>query len=959
MAAKYEDVKRKLDYLDDTKGLIATAIEEKGQDITDQDTFRAYVEKILNIETGEIKLFNSIEEMNLDEKSENGDLAIVYNTLEYPLHSNMSFSEIEIPRTFTIDSTYIYTRQISTSNFQMAIGGFYSGQAVNNTIIIVQNTKEYYILRYRPDESGLNFVFSSGEYNGNNFEFDTESFRFNFEKAVTVGNINSVFEGLLNVVTTDFQGLYQYTLNNEYAKSIYYGKGASINELGQFVTELQDWVDMGDVENKIFTYMTTPDIEEFGGITKFNNVEGHSVKNLTMYHNFNQLIQYNGETYIEIGGPYDTLDLANEANATIVKVKFNADFENLLLENANIETQIVEITIGEQTKYYIIGDKILDTDYITNWQYRKVGGGIASINYLDPIIMNTFTSGVYYSFEHGYRDCYIQAPNQLTAYNGSHLVTGCTAYGNDGIIVGDGTYLQHTTTKEFRDYFMPQLPESFSTTQTAVIQSGTQRVPYYTFVEREYKYCDDMDGIKPEEDVVVDVETILDTTFTSNLYQTIKGCEFNKSFYTEHNNQLYYGIIGYNMSSRTSSNGSSSLVHETFLQIHGLLICLDTNSVYKSFSNTYNWKPFSGYGNDYEDPNANIACVNYDFDDDMFVFIIDTGTWAWNSSGAPFIAMGKIKGSTGALTTQRWEVGKHNAPREYVKANYMRYDITTNSLIVPLYGWDKDTANYYTHMICKISSSGSISEWVNKGANLEGYSLLGEDESFYTHEPIFYFRYTDTNGKNHCILKRIDTGKELEIIAPYSTSDNKRAIYGGYMYYTANNPETAQPSLYKVKISDMTLTCDGTLPGTLSSTTFILFNRVPHIVSNNKVYALSDLSTPIYTFYNTSSMYNDVRVDGVEIADGVMQSMYPKASIYSTEILFNKYRQHLYVYRVPETIPVKHDLYFTWPTSVGSDKVSSCYKYQSLPLKLSNYDGTITPFDYEQALLTAQQIEGR
>ena len=41
-----------LDYLQETKGLIKEAIINKGQDITDQDSFRSYVNKIDNIETG-------------------------------------------------------------------------------------------------------------------------------------------------------------------------------------------------------------------------------------------------------------------------------------------------------------------------------------------------------------------------------------------------------------------------------------------------------------------------------------------------------------------------------------------------------------------------------------------------------------------------------------------------------------------------------------------------------------------------------------------------------------------------------------------------------------------------------------------------------------------------------------------------------------------------------------------
>ena len=295
---------------------------------------------------------------------------------------------------------------------------------------------------------------------------------------------------------------------------------------------------------------------------------------------------------------------------------------------------------------------------------------------------------------------------------------------------------------------MPQMPDKCPKNHSYILQYGNQ-VPYYTIVEREYKYCNDANSVPSTDSLVVYIETILDNSYTSNLYNTIYNCEFHKTFYTENNNKLYFGYIGYNMTKRESPGNPGSYVHERFNNIYGMLICLDDMTVYKSFSFTSGWEPFDGWGNGSEDPNANINCVNYDFNDDMFVFIIDTGTWAWNSATAPFIGMLKINGSTGVATTNRWQIGKHGAPREYVKANYMRYDVSTNSLIIPLYSWNKGGNDYYTHMILKLDASGNVTTWVDKGANIYNYYMLGEDESFYTKQPVFFFVYKDTNNVTH------------------------------------------------------------------------------------------------------------------------------------------------------------------------------------------------------------------
>lgn len=43
------ELRTKLEYTDDTKELIKAALQAKGQAVTDQDTFRSYVEKITNM----------------------------------------------------------------------------------------------------------------------------------------------------------------------------------------------------------------------------------------------------------------------------------------------------------------------------------------------------------------------------------------------------------------------------------------------------------------------------------------------------------------------------------------------------------------------------------------------------------------------------------------------------------------------------------------------------------------------------------------------------------------------------------------------------------------------------------------------------------------------------------------------------------------------------------------------
>lgn len=52
MANEYDLISKKLEYIDETKNIIKEAIMEKGQAVSENDTFRSYAEKILAIETG-------------------------------------------------------------------------------------------------------------------------------------------------------------------------------------------------------------------------------------------------------------------------------------------------------------------------------------------------------------------------------------------------------------------------------------------------------------------------------------------------------------------------------------------------------------------------------------------------------------------------------------------------------------------------------------------------------------------------------------------------------------------------------------------------------------------------------------------------------------------------------------------------------------------------------------------
>ena len=67
--------------------------------------------------------------------------------------------------------------------------------------------------------------------------------------------------------------------------------------------------------------------------------------------------------------------------------------------------------------------------------------------------------------------------------------------------------------------------------------------------------------------------------------------------------------------------------------------------------------------------------------------------------------------------------------------------------------------------------------------------------------------------------------------------NNKRYIYGGYLYFFTSTRDTATNKypLNRVNLSTMTLETVGYI-SSYSSAYFVLYNKIPHIVLNNYLY---------------------------------------------------------------------------------------------------------------------------
>ena len=395
------------------KADIKTAIENKGQTVTNFESYPDAINSISGGSEGGVKLFTTLEEMNADTNSTEGDLAIVYGDVIGIAKLNSPFQIVNLPDVVVLpnavtESKAIYLEAVDTSKFVECYG------QLSNTFMYmdIRTESSRGMIEYTSTD-GITYTRASSEPT------------FDFGTPVQFTEENSFDEAIGYMLQTSakhFNGLYKYSnVKNIWQNYFFYNPsypdrttGFSAEYTGLIYTK-----DVIDLINKLYPF--------------------YESKGCLQYIDDNHFIAYLCKYSINTS-TYSTIPKIILANNTMY-----LGFQDI----TNYTYDILKVTIDMTTK------TVTNEEIVTQLNIGKVTGGSTYICFMElPLATKLFT---YMGYHYGsttlvsqyagsdYSSAfakskanvnkYVLAPTQLDAVT-ENVETGKVFYGANGIEIG-------------------------------------------------------------------------------------------------------------------------------------------------------------------------------------------------------------------------------------------------------------------------------------------------------------------------------------------------------------------------------------------------------------------------------------------------------------------------------------------------------------------------------------------
>lgn len=427
-----DSLQNKLDYLDETKQLIKQALIEKEQEVTDEDTFRSYADKIKDISTGDVKLFETYEEMQADENAKEGDLAIVYRSEIQNATVDSQFQAATFPKTVVLpeaitDYAYVNYRAVDNSVMFDCFGSLDS-----NYFMMDCYTESNSIRINYASEDGITYTRTdSGD---ETIDFGTEICYANADYW------NEAIGYFIQLDGSTFEGIYNYCVDVNDTSTLAFPLLSSItanNEVLTFGGQFKEFTKIDALKQLIL---------------KIKEDENYTDSCKPCLYYKNDVLYAIGYT-ANSGRDFAALSLEWDIDTERYYFTHGSSNKDSILYKLDVDNQtydkltLEEYTIQMPKPLYISYDVSPDTtDICFGYSYDKW-----EVNLYDIFAVSTVNSKTYYDnptvnlvlTPYKQINTYCVAPTQLTLKEANELLPGKIGYGKNGVVTGDDSVYQN------------------------------------------------------------------------------------------------------------------------------------------------------------------------------------------------------------------------------------------------------------------------------------------------------------------------------------------------------------------------------------------------------------------------------------------------------------------------------------------------------------------------------------
>lgn len=525
---------------------------------------------------------------------------------------------------------------------------------------------------------------------------------------------------------------------------------------------------------------------------------------------------------------------------------------------------------------------------------------------------------------------YISSPNntkgweilntQLNLISSNQLLTNRTAYGNKGIVTGDGSYIRNIPVREVTNQYFPTLTNDNSS--VSVIQSG-KSVPTLSFATYKQITIDDAYSGTINTNTSI-VQRAYSTKYTLDVSSNSVVQNYLNSSYKISYDFLIDGVshrlfFGYNYATTTQTNASgvTHTVPSKMTSLYAFILNLETLTIYKTFSNTDSWYFTSQNFGD-------VLSINYSISSDKLVIL--SNLYGWGYSNGAYIGLTTIS-TSGTRNTNYYTVN-YSADYTYKSITYVTYDYENDCYYMTYKSFPTGGSGSIKRIV-KLTSSGSLSSVFTTSENMTNIGTLWTSNLKDKCGLICY--YTETDGM---VLKSCRTLNSRKLYGSTFSGSNYIGFDGTYAYVsTKSSEDDTYYNIHKINVNTLTATViPNTQTSSRKSSFFFNYNRKPHIFLNNNII---DLNGVIVGHFNKTNL-NYIGTSGI---DDINEEEYKTSfkdyslSVNSSYITGYDYNFKYYRYDELTSFPVKEDLCFVISTISSSNTFAyNTPLYKSIPL---------------------------